>query len=304
MIRAQARQHGRYDSRSLAILALAVVGLPLVALAGTTRVASAQDGDQAALYPIGYQSGVPEVDALMAVLNNGDGDALAARLELMTLPCTHEIGGSVTNPPCEPGESEGTEVQVMLSSGCELGYVREPRASERLAAIGQSVYRLAFAYDNGSQIAVKIGTGAADGYRTIFIAKGSGGVNGISGDCGGQLSVPSDADFLVSPLVQRCGATTDLTLSGRWTLVAWPGTDDISVMYALSGDDCGNDVTSRVAVIWGFDATTQTYQAYFPDANDVPGANDLDTFTSGLGYWVALNDPSSAVTWTVLAGEV
>lgn len=302
MIRAQTRQHRWYDVRCLTTFVLAVAGLTLLALAGSTRAALAEAGDPGTLYPIGFESGVPEVDALMAALSTGDGEALAAKLELMTLPCTHETGGAVTNPPCEPGESEGAEVQVMLSSGCELGYVREPQASEGLATFGQSVYRLAFAYNNGSQIAVTVGTGATDGYRTVFIAKGSGGINGISGDCGGQLSVPSNVDFLVPPPAQSCGQASDLALSGRWTLVAWPGADGASVADALSGGDCGNDVTSKVAVIWGFDATTQAYQAYFPEATNIPGANDLDTLTRSLGYWVALNDPSSSVTWTVVAG--
>lgn len=68
----------------------------------------------------------------------------------------------------------------MMSSGCQLGYVRGSVAAQRLADFGASKYRLAFAYDNGSQIIVVVGTGAADGFRTVFLAKGSGGVNGIS----------------------------------------------------------------------------------------------------------------------------
>jgi hypothetical protein len=52
-------------------------------------------------------------------------------------------------------------------------------------------------------------------------------------------------------------------------------------------------------VVWGFDAATQTYSAYFPATANVPGAYDLSSLTQGLGYWIALNDASSTVTWTV-----
>lgn len=101
------------------------------------------------------------------------------------------------------------------------------------------------------------------------------------------------------PTQPTCGPTVDITLSGLWTLAAWPGATTTSVADALSGGDCGNDITSKVAVVWGLDAATQTYHAYFPAHMDVPGANDLSTLTQGLGYWVALNDPSTPVTWTI-----
>ena len=50
-------------------------------------------------------------------------------------------------------------------------------------------------------------------------------------------------------------------------------------------------------MVWGFDAATQTYSAYFPATANVPGAYDLSSLTQGLGYWIALNDASSTVTW-------
>ncbi|HKS91031.1 MAG TPA: right-handed parallel beta-helix repeat-containing protein [Tepidiformaceae bacterium] len=104
------------------------------------------------------------------------------------------------------------------------------------------------------------------------------------------------------PPTQSCtNAMSTITLSGLWTLVAWPGASGTTVDVALSGgaDHCGTNVLSQVAVVWGFDAATQTYSAFFPSAVNVPGANDLESLTQGLGYWVALKDPSSNVTWTV-----
>ncbi|MBN9493417.1 Ig-like domain repeat protein [bacterium] len=107
--------------------------------------------------------------------------------------------------------------------------------------------------------------------------------------------------FPTGPSTPTCGPTDSITLSGLWTLVAWPGATGTSVADALSGgvDACGNDITGQVAVIWGFNASTQTYHAYFPDAVNVPGANDLSTLTQGLGYWIALNDPTSSTVWKV-----
>ena len=104
------------------------------------------------------------------------------------------------------------------------------------------------------------------------------------------------------PPTQSCTSPmSTLTLTGLWTLVAWPGASGTPVDTALSGgaDHCGTNVLSQVSVVWGFDAATQTYSAYFPSAMNVPGANDLDSLTQGLGYWVALSDPSSNVTWKV-----
>jgi hypothetical protein len=104
------------------------------------------------------------------------------------------------------------------------------------------------------------------------------------------------------PPTQSCGATSTITLGGIWTLVAWPGASTpVDAALAGGADHCGTNVTSQVAVVWGFDASTQTYHAFFPTAANVPGANDLASLTQGLGYWVALNDSSANVTWTVEA---
>jgi hypothetical protein len=63
-------------------------------------------------------------------------------------------------------------------------------------------------------------------------------------------------------------------------------------------------VTAEVSVIWGFDAATQTWQAYFPSATDVEGANDLTNLRTGLGYFVGLVDPATPVQWTMEFGNV
>lgn len=95
--------------------------------------------------------------------------------------------------------------------------------------------------------------------------------------------------------------TIFLALSGRFALIAWPGADGSPVGVALGGgaDHCGTDITADVTVVWGFDATTQTFAGYFPAGVGIPGANDLTAFTHGLAYWIGLVSPSPAISWGV-----
>jgi hypothetical protein len=118
-------------------------------------------------------------------------------------------------------------------------------------------------------------------------------------------SAASDADvFTVT-----AGQVASLTLRGRFTLVGWVGKDNIPVGDALKGGPDGpqngtNDVTDKVSVIWGFNTITQTFQAYFPSAANVPGANDLTSLEYGVGYFVGLDDPSAGVVvWKVEIGS-
>jgi hypothetical protein len=152
------------------------------------------------LYEAGYRSGVATIDDLMEVLEHADGPALAAKLELLRLPCTKQTQGGVTQPPCEPSEQEGTVVEVMVYAGCQLGFVREPKATELLTAFGNRKYLLAFAYDNGLEVRVVVSTGQAAGYATVFLNR-AGAVTGLSDNCGGELSIPrvDDVTFIVPP---------------------------------------------------------------------------------------------------------
>jgi hypothetical protein len=68
------------------------------------------------------------------------------------------------------------------------------------------------------------------------------------------------------------------------------------VVDALTGEGwtCTNNVLPKTQVVWGYDAATQKWHAYFPDYTDVPGANDLEQVERGLGYFVALKRQSDA----------
>ncbi|HKS92710.1 MAG TPA: ABC transporter substrate-binding protein [Tepidiformaceae bacterium] len=81
-----------------------------------------------------------------------------------------------------------------------------------------------------------------------------------------------------------------ISLSGQWSLIAWPGPDGETVADALAGSaGCRNDITADVSVVWSYDSSTSTWTGYFPADATVPGANDLQTLTAGSGYFIGLN---------------
>lgn len=120
-------------------------------------------------------------------------------------------------------------------------------------------------------------------------------------------SATSDASKFTN--TESANETVTITLQGTFTLIGWIGEDGISVADALAGGVGGphngtNDITDKVTVVWGFDAATQTWKAYFPNAANVPGANDLTTLHTGMGYFVGLVDPDTPVQWTMEYGNV
>jgi len=98
--------------------------------------------------------------------------------------------------------------------------------------------------------------------------------------------------------------TTSYTLNFRWSLITWAGADGISVSDAIKGTGTsgknpgGNDISASVTAIYGWDAAAQQWLGYFPTGVNVPGANDLNTLSTGQAYWIAITGPSS-VTWTI-----
>lgn len=92
--------------------------------------------------------------------------------------------------------------------------------------------------------------------------------------------------------------TVDVDLEFRWNLVTWSGEDGISPAAALSGAGGAGDITSEVTAIYGWDASSQTWQAFFPSGAGVPGANNLTALRAGTAYWVAISGPGP-VLWTI-----
>ncbi|MCA9829938.1 MAG: IPT/TIG domain-containing protein [Dehalococcoidia bacterium] len=100
--------------------------------------------------------------------------------------------------------------------------------------------------------------------------------------------------------------TVSYTLTFRWTLLTWVGIDGISVDAAVKGLEspdvaATNDVSGRVTAIFLWDSVNQKWQAWFPNASNIPGANDFSTFRQGRAYFIAING-SGSTTWVVIAG--
>lgn len=68
---------------------------------------------------------------------------------------------------------------------------------------------------------------------------------------------------------------------------------------ALNGAGGAAGITSQVTAMYGWDATTQTWQAFFPSGAGVPGANNLAALRAGAAYWVAIAGPGP-VLWTIV----
>ncbi|MGE0600392.1 MAG: hypothetical protein AB7J35_14670 [Dehalococcoidia bacterium] len=111
----------------------------------------------------------------------------------------------------------------------------------------------------------------------------------VPGDDGGEIAFDAD---LTRP------GTTSLNLNFRWSLITWTGTDAVAPGQALQGASTADDITANVSVIYGWDAATQGWQAYFPSGAGVPGANNLATLETGSAYWIAITGPGN-ITWTV-----
>ncbi len=92
--------------------------------------------------------------------------------------------------------------------------------------------------------------------------------------------------------------TVNVNLEFRWNLVTWLGQGGISPANALSGSGGGSNITNQVTAVYGWDASTQSWQAYFPAGAGVPGANNLSQLRAGQAYWIAISGPGG-LTWTV-----
>ena len=56
-----------------------------------------------------------------------------------------------------------------------------------------------------------------------------------------------------------------------------------------------------MTAIFLWDSVNQRWQAWFPNASNIPGANDFSTFRQGRAYFIAING-SGSTTWVVIAG--
>lgn len=114
-----------------------------------------------------------------------------------------------------------------------------------------------------------------------------------------RAAAPPPPDIVIPPPTPACQVQV-LTLSGQWTLIAWPGaTMPVTQAVAASSNGCTATVATKIAVIWSYDASSKMWRAYFESGAGVPGANDLATIQHGMGYFVGLANPASSVQWKV-----
>ncbi len=131
-------------------------------------------------------------------------------------------------------------------------------------------------------------------------AHAPGGVDVIVVAPSGSSAVTASSRFTYT------GATQAYTLSFRWSLISWNGPDGMTVAAALSGqetpdDPATNNITSQVTAMFRWNGPAQRWEAHFPNAANIPGANDFTTLSKGTSYWIAISGPGS-VSWTIQQG--
>lgn len=125
----------------------------------------------------------------------------------------------------------------------------------------------------------------------------------------GPAIVPAgDVDYLVcirnTWTVEPEPDVRTYTLYFRWSLFSWLS-PDMSIGDALRGEGQsagGTNVLEDVTAIYTWDGPNQQWLAFFPEAIDSPGVNDIDDFEFGRSYWVAIEGPDD-VAWDVVERE-
>jgi len=110
----------------------------------------------------------------------------------------------------------------------------------------------------------------------------------------------SPVEPTTAPALYQAGTTT-ITLGFRWSLVPWPGADNVPVGDAIRGNglaEGGTDISADVLALFEWDSAAQVWSAYFVSGEGIPGANDLATLQSGVPYWIAIEGPTQ-VAWTI-----
>ena len=148
-----------------------------------------------------------------------------------------------------------------------------------------------FTTNSSTQITATVPSGLSAGVVDVRVTTPNGTSANTSAD-----------NFTVTSPTQ----TVSYTLYFRFTLLVWTGKNNIGVLSALKGLEspdvpATNDVSGSVGVVYRFNGATQTWEAYFPGADGVPGANDFTTLQNGGAYFVALKS-GGQLTWTTLVG--
>jgi|GEM_PF-2386740 len=117
---------------------------------------------------------------------------------------------------------------------------------------------------------------------TVSVSPITGGTITIiapSGGGSGTLAVISGGKIVASTNISYgtpAASTTSIALSAGWNLIRWSG----------SAKSVATAVNASVTSVYGWNATTQTWNMWSPAGVGIPGANDLSELASGGIYWV------------------
>lgn len=92
------------------------------------------------------RTGIDAVDAIVAAALSGDARALEETVRYSSIPCEappRSLGGP---PECEPGEAQGTKVDVLPVAQCEGHFLRGEQVGESLKTLVLSEPRLYAVY--------------------------------------------------------------------------------------------------------------------------------------------------------------
>lgn len=148
-----------------------------------------------------------------------------------------------------------------------------------------------FTVNSSTQITATVPTGTPAGVVDVR----------VTGPGGTSLNTAAD-NFTNTSSAQ----TVTYTLYFRFTLLVWTGKNNIGALAALTGQETPdnpqtNNVSASVGAIYRFNGATQSWEAYFPGSDSIPGANNFTTLQTGTAYFIALKS-GGTMSWSVLAG--
>lgn len=85
-----------------------------------------------------------------------------------------------------------------------------------------------------------------------------------------------------------------IELGPRWSLIGYSGPDTVDIVEALQ---C-TAAEGRVTAIYHWNNRAQRWEAWLPNGQGIPGANDFSTFTRLAPYFIAING-STPVSWPI-----
>lgn len=106
--------------------------IPIATPTPVTTPTSVVPPDADATHPAGTRTGIEPIDSIIAAVEAKDGDALAALIEYIRVPCTSQPSPGYDDRSCPPGEPDGTIVERFWSGSCDAGIGPADHAKDSL----------------------------------------------------------------------------------------------------------------------------------------------------------------------------